>query len=272
MIITRFAPSPTGRLHLGHAFSALFAADLAAPNGQFLLRLEDIDQSRCRPEFEQALLDDLSWLGLTWATPVRRQSDHMDDYQTALDRLKSMGLVYKCYLTRRQLNDIFAAPHGPTSDVVFDTDKAVTDAERTQLQEHDAPHAWRLRSRAAIKRTGPLFWHDQDAGEQQVDIKRFGDVILGRKDMPTSYHLAVTVDDAAQGVTDVSRGSDLFAASHVHRLLQALLDLPQPRYHHHRLLTDANGKRFAKRDQSVTLASLRTNGYSAADIRQMIHC
>ena len=270
MIVSRFAPSPTGYLHLGHAFAAICAADLAAPDGQFLLRIEDIDQGRCRAEFEDALIDDLRWLGITWTEPPRRQSAHMADYQNALAQLQSMGLVYKCYLTRRQLNDIFNAPHGPAADVVFDTDAAIAPAERERLQASNAPHALRLRARQAIAMTGPLFWHDHMAGKQRVDVDHFGDVILGRKEMPTSYHLAVTVDDAAQGVTDVSRGIDLFTASHVHRLLQALLDLPVPRYHHHRLLTDASGRRFAKRDQSLTLAHLRAAGHSPADIRRLI--
>lgn len=273
MLTTRFAPSPTGRLHLGHAYAAWFAADLAAANaGRFLVRLEDIDQQRCRPAFAAAIDEDLAWLGIPGDEPVRRQSDHYADYATALARLTSMGLIYRCYLTRRRLNAIFAAPHGTPAagEVVFDTDAALPADERDRLAAAGAPYALRLSCRAALARTGPLTWHDRVAGSQNVRAEMIGDVVLARKDSPTSYHLAVTVDDAAQGVTLVTRGRDLFAASHVHRLLQALLDLPVPEYHHHRLITDSAGRRFAKRDQAVTLAALRAEGHSPQDLREMV--
>ena len=273
MLTTRFAPSPTGRLHLGHAYAAWFAADLAAANaGRFLVRLEDIDQQRCRPAIAAAIEEDLAWLGIPGDEPVRRQSHHYADYATALARLTSMGLIYRCYLTRRRLNAILAAPHGTPAagEVVFDTDAALPAEERDRLAAAGAPYALRLRCRAALARTGLLTWHDRVAGPQNVRAEMIGDVVLARKDSPTSYHLAVTVDDAAQGVTLVTRGRDLFAASHVHRLLQALLDLPVPEYHHHRLITDSAGRRFAKRDQAVTLAALRAAGYSPQDLREMV--
>lgn len=273
MLTTRFAPSPTGLLHLGHAYAAYFAADLAAAEGgRFLVRLEDIDRQRCRPAFAAAIAEDLAWLGISGDGPMRRQSAHFADYAAALARLTDMGLIYRCYLSRRRLNEIFAAPHGilATGEVVFDTDRALAAEERERWAAVGAPYALRLRCRAALARTGPLTWHDRVAGAQSVRAEMIGDVVLARKDSPTSYHLAVTVDDAAQGVTLVTRGHDLFAASHVHRLLQALLDLPVPEYHHHRLITDANGRRFAKRDRAVTLAALRAAGHRPEDIRAMV--
>lgn len=273
MLTTRFAPSPTGLLHLGHAYAAYFAADLAAAGGgRFLVRLEDIDTRRCRPAFTAAIHDDLAWLGIPGDGPMRRQSAHFDDYAAALARLTDMGLIYRCYLSRRRLTEIFAAPHGApmAGEVVFDTDQALAADERDRLVAAGAPYALRLRCRAALARTGPLTWHDRVEGRQSVRAEMIGDVVLARKDSPTSYHLAVTVDDAAQGVTLVTRGRDLFAASSIHRLLQALLDLPVPEYHHHRLITDASGRRFAKRDQAVTLAALRAAGHQPQEIRAMV--
>jgi glutamyl-Q tRNA(Asp) synthetase len=275
MTVTRFAPSPTGGLHLGHAFSALFAeAEARRRGGAFLLRIEDIDIGRCRPEFESGIAEDLRWLGLDWSQPVRRQSEHMDDYRAALDRLDGMELLYRCFLSRRELGEALSAPHlspntGPDGPAVTDTDRLMDERERDHRLAAGEPFALRLRMARAVERVGPLAWRDLDRGEQPATPEIFGDVVLARKDVPTSYHLAVTVDDAIQGVTHVTRGEDLFAASHVHRLLQALLDLPVPVWRHHRLLTDAGGRRFAKRDRAVTIASLREAGRSPAEVRVM---
>lgn len=275
-VVTRFAPSPTGPLHLGHAYSALLAHDAArAKGGRFLLRVEDIDTGRCREEFVAAIEADLAWLGLDWERPVRRQSEHLADYGAALDRLDAMGLLYRCFLSRRELDVALSAPHhrpmrGPEGPVLVDTDALMPEAERAARLAADEPYALRLRMRAALARAGSLSWVDDSHGAQAADPAKFGDVVLARKDVPTSYHLAVTVDDALQGVTLVMRGEDLFQATHVHRLLQALLDLPTPRYSHHRLLTDAEGRRYAKRDRALTLASLRDAGRTPAEIRRLV--
>jgi len=271
---TRFAPSPTGRLHLGHAHSALFAWDCARKaGGRFLLRMEDIDPVRCRPEFETAIREDLAWLGLEWDGAVRRQSEHFDDYRQALARLEAQALLYPCFCTRKDIQDEVAraghAPHGPDGLLYPGTCRHLASAERAERIAAGQGFALRLDMRAAIERMGPLSWHDRRAGPVAARPEEFGDVVLARKDTPTSYHLAVTVDDAVQGVTLVTRGEDLFAATHVHRLLQALLDLPVPAYAHHRLLTDASGKRFAKRDQALTLAALRASGKNPAEIRAL---
>ncbi|HLO76406.1 MAG TPA: tRNA glutamyl-Q(34) synthetase GluQRS [Magnetospirillum sp.] len=273
-IVTRFAPSPTGRLHLGHAHSALFAREQAGADGRFLLRIEDIDPVRCRPEFIDGIFEDLAWLGLTWELPVRRQSEHLDDYRAALARLDAMGLLYPCFCTRKDIADEVAraghAPHGPDGVLYPGLCRTLSAAERTERMEAGEPFALRLDMAAATARVGRLCWHDRAAGEQVATPEIFGDVVLARKDVPASYHLAVTVDDALQGVTLVTRGQDLFAATHVHRLLQHLLELTVPDYHHHRLLTDENGKRFAKRDNSLTLQALRQSAYSQRDVIQMI--
>ncbi|MGE5476974.1 MAG: tRNA glutamyl-Q(34) synthetase GluQRS [Bacteroidales bacterium] len=272
-IVTRFAPSPTGLLHLGHAHSALFAAAQAGPGGRFLLRIEDIDPGRCRDEFIGAIYEDLAWLGLRWEQPVRRQSQHLDDYRAALARLDGLGLLYPCFCTRKDIADEVAraghAPHGPDGVLYPGLCRHLDAAERNARMAAGASFALRLDMTAACAVAGPLRWRDRTAGEQMATPEMFGDVVLARKDTPTSYHLAVTVDDALQGVTLVTRGEDLFAATHVHRLLQALLDLPVPDYHHHRLLTDENGKRFAKRDRSLTLQALRQTGHSPADVQRM---
>jgi glutamyl-Q tRNA(Asp) synthetase len=262
-ITTRFAPSPTGALHLGHAFSAIRAHDLARANGgRFLLRIEDIDGTRSRREHVEAILADLAWLGLTWDGPVTFQSQRIDHYADALDRLRRDGLIYRCFCTRadiaREIVAAGSAPHGPDGARYPGTCRTRADGDRRAAAGH--LHAWRLDTCRAAAAAGPLTWHDATAGTQAADPAAFGDVVLARKDAPSSYHLAVTVDDAAQGVTDVVRGADLFAATHVHRLLQALLELPTPRYHHHPLLTDAAGKRLAKRDGAPTLAALRDAG------------
>lgn len=270
--ITRFAPSPTGLLHLGHAHSALFAAR-EAKGGRFLVRLEDIDPGRCRPEFEAAILADLAWLGLDWERPPRRQSEHLDDYRAALAHLRAMELVYPCFCTRKDIQDEIAraghAPHGPDGAPYPGTCRRLDPARAADRQAAGESFALRIDIGKAARMAGPLTWHDRAAGHQAADPATFGDVVLARKDTPTSYHLAVTVDDALQEVSLVTRGVDLFAATHVHRLLQALLGLPTPAYHHHGLLTDESGRRLAKRDRSRTIAALRTGGHSPAEVRAM---
>lgn len=273
-VITRFAPSPTGFLHLGHAFSALFAESRArAAGGRFLLRLEDIDTTRCRPEWAEAILTDLRWLGLNWDGPVRRQSEHLDDYRPALDRLDQRGLLYPCFCTRAEIAAEIArsghAPHGPDGALYPGTCRSLGPQERQDRLTGGQPYALCLDMRAAITQAGPLSWRDLDAGLQTARPDIFGDVVLARKDTPTSYHLAVVWDDAVQGITLVTRGNDLFEASHVHRLLQALLALPVPDYHHHCLRTDAEGRRYAKRDKALTIASLRQSGLLPAQIREL---
>ncbi len=269
--VTRFAPSPTGHLHLGHAWSALFAARAAGPGGRFLLRIEDIDPVRCHPEYTQAIFEDLGWLGLRWEQPVRHQSAHMEDYAAALARLQAMGLIYPCFCTRkdiqREVGDIHRAPHGPDGAPLYPgTCRAVSPAEAAARVAGE-PHALRLDVAHALGLIGrPLTWTDRVRGVQEAAPQMFGDVVLARKDAPTSYHLAVTVDDALQGITLVTRGEDLFEATHIHRLLQALLDLPTPHYHHHGLLTGPDGKRFAKRDKSLTLRAMRESGVSVGEV------
>jgi glutamyl-Q tRNA(Asp) synthetase len=273
--VTRFAPSPTGYLHLGHAYSALFAADAAADQGgRFVLRLEDIDQARCRPEFEHQIYDDLAWLGLNWGPSVRRQSDHFADYQDALDQLDEMALLYPCFCTRKDIQAEIAAsggaPHGPDGPLYPGTCRDLSpDVTASRIAVGEA-YALRINMAAAVACAGPLSWYDREAGTITAKPERFGDVVLARKDTPTSYHLAVTWDDHVQGITLVTRGQDLFAATDVHRLLQSLLNLNVPDYHHHRLLTDDDGERYAKRNRSVTLKSLRDAGKTPGDIRTMV--
>lgn len=263
-VITRFAPSPTGRLHLGHAYSALKAHDFArARGGLFLLRIEDIDPARCREAFVAGIVEDLRWLGIDWDGPVMRQSERMTVYRAALDRLEAMGLLYPCFCTRAEIAAEIAAsaaaPHGPDGPVYPGTCRGLSPEKRARLAA-DRPAALRLDMARAIAVAGPLEWRDGERGPVAADPARFGDVVLARKEVPASYHLAVTVDDAAQGVTDVVRGEDLREATHVHRLLQALLGLPSPAYHHHRLITDAAGRRLAKRDAAASLMDLRAGG------------
>ncbi len=272
--VLRFAPSPTGRLHLGHAYSALFTWHQAeAVGGRVLLRIEDIDRGRCRPEFEAAIFEDLAWLGLEWETPVRRQSEHMDDYARALRRLEERGVLYPCFCTRAEIRREIAAspsaPHGPDGPIYPGTCRNISARERAARQAAE-PHALRLDVAAALQEVdaGDLVWRDAKAGRQVADPASHGDVVLARKDTPTSYHLAVTVDDALQGVTLVTRGLDLFAATQVHRLLQALLELATPAYHHHRLITDDDGQRLASRDRATELAELRRQGWTAGDVRR----
>jgi glutamyl-Q tRNA(Asp) synthetase len=270
---TRFAPSPTGRLHLGHAYSALFAFQ-QAQGGRFILRIEDIDSGRCREDFVGGIVEDLAWLGLEWQQPVRRQSQHLDDYRAALARLDGMGLLYPCFCTRKDIADEVAraghAPHGPDGVLYPGLCRHLSAAERAERMAAGQPFALRLDMAAAMAVAGRLSWHDVEAGTVTATPELFGDVVLARKDTPTSYHLAVTVDDALQGATLVTRGRDLFDATHVHRLLQALLGLEVPVWHHHRLLTDDSGKRYAKRDRSLTLQALRQAGNTPEDVRAMV--
>jgi glutamyl-Q tRNA(Asp) synthetase len=271
-IVTRFAPSPTGRLHIGHAYSALFAAR-AAEGGRFLLRIEDIDAGRGRLEFEEGIYEDLAWLGLEWETPARRQSDHFDDYRAALARLDEDGMIFPCFCSRkdiqREVSRAGQAPHGPDGVLYPGTCRALGRHEREALIAAEEPHALRLDMERAVERTGALTFTDREHGYTEVMGFGCGDVVLARKDIPASYHLAVTVDDAIQGVTLVTRGEDLLHATHIHRILQALLGLPEPEYWHHGLLTGEDGKRYAKRDQSLTIQALREAGKSPADVRAM---
>jgi glutamyl-Q tRNA(Asp) synthetase len=269
-IVTRFAPSPAGYLHVGHAYSALIAwrrARLAG--GRFLLRLEDIDPVRCRPEFATALLGDLAWLGLDWDGPVRVQSRHLSDYAAVLDTLRARGLIYPCFCSRADIQRqvIAAAPHGPDGGPMYPgTCRRLTEAERAARA--DQPHALRLdMARALIQ---GLTFEEEGEGTIAADPARFGDVVLARKDTPTSYHLCVTHDDALQGVTLVTRGEDLKQSTHLHRLLQALMGWPTPVYAHHRLLIDATGRRLAKRDRAVTLRALRAAGVTAETVRDQL--
>ena len=280
MFTTRFAPSPTGRLHLGHAFSAFCAFDAArAAGGQCLLRLEDIDRTRCRPEYDAAILEDLEWLGLSWPLPVRRQSQHLEAYASRLEDLRSRGLIYRCFKTRREIMEAsVAAPHGPEPVYRGPRGSMSQDEEDGRLAAGE-PYAWRLsidRVRAFLGRRGDDLWFvDETTGaacEERVDVSRLGDVVLARKDTPVSYHLCVVHDDGLQGITHVIRGEDLREATQMHRLLQALFDLPTPVYRFHRLMLGSDGRRLAKRDLSQTLAQLRQHGATAQDIRTMTGC
>ncbi|HYJ29437.1 MAG TPA: tRNA glutamyl-Q(34) synthetase GluQRS [Allosphingosinicella sp.] len=262
-VVTRFAPSPTGRLHLGHAFSALLAHDVARERGgTFLLRIEDIDPGRARPEHVDAILADLDWLGLEYDGEILYQSERLPLYADALARLRERGLVYPCFCTRSaiaaEIAASAAAPHGPDGPLYPATCRSLLPEDRARRMESEQ-HAWRLDTARAAAAAGPLYWQDGDT-EVQAEPQAFGDVVLARKDAPVSYHLAVTVDDAAQGVTHVVRGRDLYASTDVHRLLQALLGLPVPHYRHHPLLADAQGRRLAKRHGAPTLADLRAAG------------
>ena len=275
MIVTRFAPSPTGYLHLGHAYSALYAWRAARENGgKFLLRIEDIDTTRCKPEFTDAILEDLAWLGLDWDGAVRKQSEHFADYRAALDKLDAAGVIYPCFCTRAEIAAEIAraggAPQGDEGPRYPGICRKLTTEERLSRIAAGADFALRLDVAKASAVAGPLAWDEDEHGVVKAEPERLGDVVLARKDVPTSYHLAVTVDDALQGVTLVTRGADLFTATHIHRLLQALLDLPTPHYRHHKLLTDAQGKRFAKRDKALTLRSLREAGRTPVELRLLL--
>jgi glutamyl-Q tRNA(Asp) synthetase len=262
MIVTRFAPSPTGLLHLGHAVSALLGWRMArAAGGQFVLRIEDIDTTRCRPAFEAAILEDLAWLGVTWEGPVLRQSERLALYAEALDRLKALGVVYPCFCTRADIAAAGGAPQGPEGPLYPGTCRGLSAGE---VAAKPGMPAWRLDVAKAAALAGPLDWEDAGAGRQSARPERLGDIVLARRDIGAAYHLAVVVDDAAQGITDVVRGADLFEATHVQRLLQALLGAPAPRYHHHALVTGADGKRLAKRDGGSTIAAARAAGEDPA--------
>jgi glutamyl-Q tRNA(Asp) synthetase len=270
MIVTRFAPSPTGYLHLGHVRSAWEGWHAARDaGGRFLLRIEDIDGGRCRAEFAAAILDDLAWLGLDWDGEVRRQSEHLDDYRAALAQLEAQGVLYPCFCTRRQIQHEIAraggAPQGEAGPLYPGTCRRLSPAERAARIAAGADYALRLDLAAARARTGQLYWCERGRRIPAAP-EQLGDVVLARKDVPVSYHLAVTVDDALQGVTLVTRGVDLFAATHIHRVLQALLGLPVPAYRHHALLTDAAGRRLAKRDRALTIRAMREAGMSPAEI------
>jgi glutamyl-Q tRNA(Asp) synthetase len=282
--VFRFAPSPNGYLHLGHALSALLNADMArAAGGRLLLRIEDIDVTRCRPEYETAIYEDLAWLGLSWEQPVRRQSEHLGEYRAALARLEHMGLVYPAFESRAEIARLVAEreAHGvwrrdPDGAPLYPgTAKTMSAAERARRIAAGEPYALRLDMPAALARAGGLTWTETgegpagETGSVTADPAAWGDVVLARKDVSGSYHLAVVVDDAAQGVTDVVRGRDLFHATAVHRLLQVLLGLPQPRYHHHRLLLDADGRKLSKSTRATGLRELRAQGLNPNDIRRL---
>jgi glutamyl-Q tRNA(Asp) synthetase len=282
--VFRFAPSPNGYLHVGHALSALMNFDMArAAGGRLLLRIEDIDETRCRPEYEQAIFDDLAWLGIAWEQPVRRQSAHLDDYRAALGKLESQGLLYPSFESRAEIAALVAAreragawPRDPDGAPLYPGNaKALTPSERMCRIDGGDRYALRLDMAAAIACAGRLVWTETgrgpsgETGAVPAGPAAWGDVVLARKETPTSYHLSVVVDDAIQGVTDVVRGQDLFLATGVHRLIQALLGLPAPTYHHHRLLLDAEGRKLSKSTKATGLRELRAQGATPADVRQM---
>lgn len=275
--VTRFAPSPTGRLHKGHAFSALTAWRAAKEaGGRFVLRIEDIDPTRCRPEFEAGIYEDLAWLVLDWETPVRRQSDHLADYAAVVEALDRRGLLYRCFRTRKEILDAIGdAPHGPAEAARPGPHPA---EEEARLLAEGRPFAWRLSLDRAKEALGGAAWDalsfieegsgpDGETGRVRARPETAGDVVLARKDAGTAYHLAVTHDDALQGISHVIRGQDLFEATHIQRLIQALMDWPAPVYRHHRLLAGPDGRRYAKRDRSVTLAELREGGLTPEALR-----
>ena len=283
--VFRFAPSPNGYLHLGHAFSALLNADLArASGGRLLLRIEDIDQSRCRPEYEQAIYEDLAWLGIEWERPVRRQSEHFEAYRDALAKLQSQSLLFASFESRGDITrmigecgDTQSWPRDPDGALIYPGRRdAMTNSERKRRMDDGEPYALRLDINAAIARAGPLAWSEagQGPGGESGDVTAlpqvWGDLTLARKDVPTSYHLSVVVDDALQGVTQVVRGQDLFWSTSVHRLLQALLGLPAPTYRHHRLIMDGEGRKLSKSTRATALRALRAEGRTPADIRKMV--
>jgi glutamyl-Q tRNA(Asp) synthetase len=283
--ILRFAPSPNGYLHLGHAYSALLNHDMARDlGGRLLLRIEDIDVSRCRPEYEAAIYQDLAWLGISWDTSVRRQSEQFDDYRAALAKLEAQGLIYPSFESRSEIAALVAArerqghwPRDPDGVPLYPGDaRQLPAAERERRRRAGEPYALRLALGAAIARAGVLTWTETGSGPQgQTGIveaapQMWGDVVLARKEVPASYHLAVAIDDARQDVTDVVRGQDLFWATGIHRLLQALLGLPQPVYHHHKLILDADGRKLSKSTQATSLRELRAAGATPADVRRMV--
>ena len=275
--ITRFAPSPTGFLHLGHVYSARLARKAAREEGgHFLLRIEDIDTTRCRPEFEEGIIEDLRWLGLEWDYPIRRQSDHFDDYAALLEKLGDRDLIYPCFCTRKEIAAEItrsnSAPQGPEGPIYPGICRHLSDLQRQERFTRGDAYALRpdmVKAMASVPLSS-LRFEEVGKGIIQCDPAPFGDIVLARKETPTSYHLAVTFDDALQGVNLVVRGQDLFAATHIHRLLQALLELPTPRYMHHGLISDPQGKRLSKRDKAATVRSLREEGYSPEEVLKMV--
>jgi glutamyl-Q tRNA(Asp) synthetase len=283
--VLRFAPSPNGYLHLGHAYSALLNHDMARElGGRLLLRIEDIDASRCRPEYEAAIYEDLDWLGIAWQLPVRRQSEHFADYEAALAKLEAQGLIYPSFESRKEIATLVAErdqrgrwPRDPDGAPLYPgRARKLSPAERERRRNAGEPYALRLAMDAAAARAGTLTWSETGIGPQgQTGLvaavpQMWGDVVLARKEVPTSYHLAVALDDAFQGVSEVVRGQDLFWSTGVHRLLQALLGLPEPAYHHHRLVLDAEGRKLAKSTQAMSLRELRAGGAAPVDIRRMV--
>jgi glutamyl-Q tRNA(Asp) synthetase len=271
MIRTRFAPSPTGYLHLGHAYAAL---DAAAQGDEMLLRIEDIDGTRCRPDYEAAIFEDLKWLGINWSGTVWRQSERFETYRGALTRLEERDLLYPCFCTRKEIQAEIAAsdaaPHGPDGPLYPGTCRHLSPGQRAERLASDAPYALRLDMARALETVDPILTFIERDETITADPAQFGDAVLARKETPTSYHLAVTVDDAAQGITLVTRAEDLLSAAHLHRLLQALLDLPSPAYRHFPLLKGPDGKRLAKRDGAKSLRELRAEGVSPDDIRRQL--
>jgi len=281
MIVTRFAPSPTGYLHLGHALAALTAWETArSAEGRFLLRFEDIDRARARPEYENAIRDDLAWLGITWAEPVLRQSERFPAYRAALETLEGEGLLYPCFCTRSEVAAEIArageAPHGPEGPLYPGTCRRLSEVERVGRIAEGATYALRLDNLKARARVGALSFEEHgrgpsgETGRIAVDPLSFGDIVIARKDTPASYHLSVVVDDASQNVTLVTRGFDLFGATRVQRVLQALLDLPCPQYAHHRLVLGEHGRKLSKRDAAMSLRALRESGMTASGVRDML--
>jgi glutamyl-Q tRNA(Asp) synthetase len=283
--VFRFAPSPNGYLHLGHAFSALLNHDLAQrAGGRLLLRIEDIDPARCRPEYEDAIYEDLRWLGLRWEAPVRRQSEHLADYRRALETVSAQGLVYPSFESRAEIAKLAAQreadgpwPRDPDGAALYPgSAKQLSSVERARLIASGVPYALRLDMEAAIARAGDLAWTEQGEGPDgetglvTANPQAWGDVVLARKETPTSYHLSVVVDDALQGVTELVRGQDLFLATGVHRLLQRLLGLPEPAYRHHRLIRDETGHKLAKSTASTGLRELRAAGMTPSEVRRAV--
>ncbi len=272
MTVTRFAPSPTGHLHQGHAFAALAAWNFAKErDGRFLLRIEDIDFNRCAPDNTPQIFQDLAWLGLEWEEPVRIQSDHLDDYRKAAETLRDGGFLYPCFCTRkeieREIESAARAPHGSEGPIYPGICRALSTDESDSRIAAGESHALRLDLERALAATGPdLTWSDSAAGIQTAHPEILGDAVIVRKDIGTSYHLAVVHDDGLQGITDIVRGVDLFESTHLHVVLQKLLGIPTPNYHHHPLLTDEAGHRLAKRNQSITLKSLRESGMAATKL------
>ncbi len=270
--VFRFAPSPTGHLHLGHALAAILNFEEARRVGaRFLLRIEDIDPIRCKPEFEASIYEDLEWLGLKWETPVRRQSQHFEDYAAALGRLEAEGLLYASYETRAELARLITG-RDPEGGPRYARDEGLSPEDAATRETEGGPYALRLDMQNALARIStPLFWNE--SGEAiEARPERWGDVVLGRKETPASYHLAVVLDDALQGITHVVRGKDLYEATAVHRVLQELLGLPAPVYRHHSLLLDEHGKMVSKGDRSTTLSDLRAAGLTGADVRKAAGC